>query len=113
MYKKYLTNSLIVLSLLFGFTVSAQQQNPASNLFVSFFSNDPGNVMAAIARFLIGLVGVVSLFYLILGGFQYMTAGMNSDLSKSGLKTIQHSIIGLIIVILSYIIVTVVVNSLT
>ncbi len=92
--------------------------NPSSNLFFSFRVgindyNDPAFVIATVIRILIGLIGFVSLLYLILGGYQFLTAGANPDLAKKGRTTATNAIIGLIIVILSYIITTVVVNVLT
>jgi hypothetical protein len=91
----------------------AQQPNPAGNLFVSFDRNDFGSVAAAIITSLLGITGVIAMLYVIWGGYQYMTAGANEDLAKRGRSTLRNAIIGLIIVILSYIIVTVVVNSLS
>jgi amino acid permease len=88
------------------------QQNPAPELFVSFRSNDFNTVMVAIVKMILGIIGIFSILYLVWGGFQYLTSGANSDLAKQGAKTVRSAITGLIIAILSYIIVTVVVNSL-
>jgi amino acid transporter len=91
--------------------------NPAANLFVDFTTRGSGNdfnsVIINIISWFLGVIGFVSIIYLIYGGFQMMLAGANPSMAESGKKTVRNSIIGLIIVILSYIIVTVVVNSFT
>ncbi len=109
---------IILLSIL-GLTTLAFKalafSNPAQGLFVDFSagggSNDFLNVIVIIIRVLLGFVGVLSIFYLVLGGFRMMLAGANPALAESGKKTLKNALLGLIIVIMSYIIVTVVVNS--
>lgn len=104
---------IILLGLFASLPVLAQQPNPAPDLFISFRSNEAGSVIAAIIKAFLGITGILAILYLIWGGFQYLTSGMNSDLAEHGKKTIRYAIVGLIIVILSYIIVTVVVNTLS
>ena len=50
--------------------------------------------------------GVVAITYLIFSGFTYLTAGGNADAAKKGSQGILYSIIGLIIIALSYAIFT-------
>ena len=92
--------------------LATAQTNPSDDLFVDLGNNSFENLASVIASFLIGLCGIVAVLYLIIGGYQYLTSGANPDLAKRGAKTVTHAIIGLIIVILSYIIVQVVVSSL-
>ncbi len=110
--KKSRILAVAVLGLMAAQVALAQQPNPAPGLFVSFTRNDFGTVATAVIRYLLGIVGAVAILYVILGGYQYLTAGANPDLAKRGASTLRNAVIGLIIVILSYIIVTVVVNSL-
>jgi amino acid transporter len=79
----------------------------------------PGNpnstftsVLSFYIRVILGIFGLLSVAFLIYGGFQYMTAAGNEERAENGKKTIQNAIIGLVIVILSFVIVTVVVNAL-
>jgi hypothetical protein len=65
-----------------------------------------------IQNILLPIAGIVAVLFIIVGGFQYMLAGANEDLAKKGKSTLTNAIIGLIIIILSYVIVTVVVNTL-
>lgn len=96
---------------------SALVCNPAPNLFSTAFC-DPtvgctfDAIFSNIIKALLGLVGVVALGFVILGGYQYLTSGANEELASKGKKTLTNAIIGLIIIILSYIIITVTVNAL-
>jgi hypothetical protein len=86
--------------------------NPAGDLFINFNSNNPNDVLLAIINLLLGIAGSVALLYLMIGGFMYITAGVNEDLSKRGKLYVRNSIIGLIIIVLSYTIVSVVYREL-
>jgi amino acid transporter len=112
--KKKLKVLLIALILLsFPAMVLAQQLLPPNNTSL------PGNSRSTFTevfdnylRIILGIVGILAVAFLIYGGFQYMTAGSNSEQSEGAKKTIQNSIIGLVVIILSYIIVSVVINAL-
>lgn len=56
------------------------------------------------------LIGSVSLIFLIIGGFRYMTASGSEEAATSGKKTIYYAIAGLIVVILAGTIVNIIVN---
>lgn len=60
-----------------------------------------------IANFFIGIAGIVSVLFVLLGGFWYMTGGLTDDKEK-GKKTITYALIGLIITLLAWIIVNVI-----
>jgi hypothetical protein len=59
------------------------------------------------ANFFIGVAGTVSLLFVILGGFWYMTGGVTDDKEK-GKKTITYALIGLAITLLAWTIVNIV-----
>lgn len=64
--------------------------------FISYFAN-----------FFIGIAGVVSLLFVLLGGFWYMTGGVTDDKEK-GKKTITYALMGMVLTLLAWIIVNVV-----
>lgn len=103
-------------SCLVAFPALAQQTNPSGKLFVDFSGTPGGNsaesIMTYIVKLFLGFSGVIAMLYVIYGGFMYLTAGINADQAKSGRKIVTNAVVGLIVIILSYIIVTVVVNSL-
>lgn len=52
-----------------------------------------------------GLAGVVAIIFLIIGGYHYITSSGNPDASEAAKGTIINSIIGLIIILTSYLII--------
>lgn len=58
-------------------------------------------------RFALVMGGLVSTFFIILGGYRYMVGGVTDD-KESGKKTIIHAIIGLVLSLLAYLLVSVV-----
>jgi Zn-dependent protease with chaperone function len=98
----------------------------AENTFaagINFTKNDPvdlkgGNDQSALAGItrvitnLLGLVTLVAVAYCLYAGFQIMTAGGDEEKVKSGRKTIINVIIGIVVMWLSYFIVTFIVNTL-
>jgi hypothetical protein len=58
------------------------------------------------------LIGGVSLLFIIIGGFRYITAGGNEESATEGKKTVLYAVVGLVVVLLAVTIVNVVVNLL-
>jgi hypothetical protein len=106
--KKTWLSALVLSGTLLALHAQAVLTRPPGNLFVNFQSNDPNSVMMFVLYILLTISGTVGVLFLILGGFFYVTSGSNEDLAKRGKKYIQNAIIGLIIIILSYSIVTVI-----
>ncbi len=88
--------------------------NPSSQFFIDFGhgNNNFGYLLLYVVEALLGLVGLVSIAFIILGGFQYVTSRGNEEQAETGKKSLTNAIIGLAIVIMSYIIVVVVINAL-
>lgn len=61
----------------------------------------------------LALAGLIAVLFLIIGGFRYITAGGNEDASGQAKKIIMNAVIGIIVVILSFVVVRVVANTLT
>jgi hypothetical protein len=55
-------------------------------------------------RVVIGISGVVLFVMLIIGGFKYLTSGGDPKAAESARKTITYSILGLVLIALSYLI---------
>jgi hypothetical protein len=56
---------------------------------------------------------IIAVIFLIIGGFLYITSAGNETQSTKGRKTLVNALIGLAIIVLSYLIVQVVYNFLT
>jgi heme/copper-type cytochrome/quinol oxidase subunit 2 len=68
--------------------------------------------ISTIIQIILAVVGLIAVAFLIWGGFRYITSAGNDEVAEEGKKTIQNAIIGLVVIILSYIIVTVIANAL-
>jgi hypothetical protein len=67
---------------------------------------------AKVVTILLYFAGIVAVIFVIIGGYKYMTAGGNEESATKGRKTMTQAIIGLVIVILAYVIITAVTNFL-
>lgn len=70
-------------------------------------------VVPNVITILLSVSGVIAVLFIIIGGFQYMTSSGNPEAAKKGRQTLTYAIVGLVIIVLSYIIVSVVLNTLT
>jgi cytochrome bd-type quinol oxidase subunit 2 len=69
-------------------------------------------ILLTVIQILLAVAGLVAVVFLIIGGFRYITAGGNEESSESAKKTITNAIIGIVIIILSFVIVRVIANAL-
>lgn len=65
-----------------------------------------------IINILLAIIGLLSVLYIIIGGFRYVTAHGNEEQAEGAKKTILHAIIGIAVVILSFVIVRIIANAL-
>lgn len=75
-------------------------------------SNSFPGLLGFIIDNLLKVAGLVAVGFIILGGFQYITSRGSEEQAETGKKTLTNAIIGLVLIVLSYIIVAVVVNAL-
>lgn len=71
------------------------------------------DLAARVIRILLYFAGIVAVIMAIIGGYQIMTAAGNETQATNGRKTLTNAIIGLVIVILSYIIIQAVISFIT
>lgn len=74
---------------------------------------DPSAIIGLIIKSLLGVVGGLALVMTVYGGFQWLTSAGNTEKVKSGSMTMLWSIIGLIIVLASYLLVDTFMNFLS
>jgi len=65
-----------------------------------------------IVQVLLFVAGGIAVLFVIIGGFQYITSAGNTEGATRGKKTVINSIIGIVIIILSYLIISVIVDTL-
>ncbi len=107
--KKNLKKFWLLVSLLplAGFDIPIR----ASNLFSTRFGSDFQTILTNIINILLGFAGLIALGYIIMGGYQIATAAGSEDRATHGRKTLTNAIIGLLIIILSYVILSVAINA--
>ena len=81
---------------------------PCGSTGVPCQTTDPSVFLTNIINVLLGLAAVVAVLFLIIGGFWYITSAGNEETAEKGKNTAINAIIGLVIIILSYVIVNVV-----
>ncbi len=59
-----------------------------------------------------GVAAIVAVIYLIIGGFSYVTAGGNPEAVEAAKTTIVNAVIGLLVILASYLIVNFILDSL-
>ncbi len=71
---------------------------------------DANSLIRTVINWLLGITFGIAVLFLIIGGFQFLTAGASPDNATKGKQTIINALIGIVIIILSYVIVNVVAN---
>lgn len=62
-------------------------------------------IIANILNVIIAVVGVILLFTLIMGGFQYITSGGDKEQTAKAKKTLTYGIVGLLVVLGAWLII--------
>lgn len=68
-------------------------------------TNDLSTVIQNILNAIIGVAGLISVVYIVVGGIQYITSSGDSNKTEKAKKTILYALIGLIVCALSFAIV--------
>ncbi|MFA6947132.1 MAG: hypothetical protein WC220_14665 [Pedobacter sp.] len=71
----------------------------------------PVELVAAIVRFTTVAIGLIAVAAMIYAGILYFTSGGNEEQAGKAKKTITYAIVGLIVVILSYVIINTLINA--
>lgn len=93
---------------------SAQVKLPSPNTLGGLLTPiDPGNnrfdlfaLFGTVLNYIIVIAGVLAILYLLWAGIQYITAGADDDKAKNAKKAIFNAIIGIIVIILSWVIIS-------
>jgi amino acid transporter len=70
-------------------------------------------LIKTVINWMLGIAFGVAVLFLIIGGFWYITSAGNEETAEKGKNTAINAIIGIVIIILSYVIVNVVANLVT
>ncbi len=64
-----------------------------------------------IINLLLGVAAIIAVFFIVVGGYRYIFSNGNDEQAQAGRKTLTNAVIGLVIIILAYAIVTIVNNT--
>ncbi len=114
--KNLVTFGATAAGMLVPFVASAQNEinsglSRLRILFPSVAFNSISGFIYFIIQILLYIAGGVSVLFIIIGGFQYILSAGNAESATKGKKTVVNAIIGLVLIILSYIIINVIVNT--
>jgi amino acid transporter len=70
-------------------------------------------LITIVINWLLGIAFALTVLFLVIGGLRYIVSGGNEESADKAKKTILHAIIGIVIVILSYLVLTVLVNTIS
>lgn len=87
----------------------------SGNIGFAFGGNEPEDIRVIVANYIevfLGFMGIVLLVLLVIAGFKYMTAQGDSKKTEDALAQIKMAIIGLIIILASFGIAVLVIDSL-
>lgn len=98
----YLTFFLLSFSIAFG-----QEGGEFKRLKLPWFTNvsDLWRVIAGVVNIILALAGLVAFFYIIYGGFLYLTAAGDPEKATKGKTTLIYAFLGIVIIVLAYVIV--------
>ncbi len=68
------------------------------------------DLIKTVINWLLGVAFAIAVLFLIIGGFQYITSAGNEEAAEKGKGTAVNALIGIVIIVLSYVIVNVVAN---
>lgn len=68
------------------------------------------DLIVNIIRLLLMFAGAIAVVFVIIGGYQYLTSGGNEEQAEKGKKTLINAIIGIVVIVMSYVVINVIVN---
>ena len=109
--KKIIFGLMAFALLVVPFAVSAVGVDSALGTTLELGTADLEETVISIVQWALGFLGLVAVIMILIGGFQWMTAGGNEEKVASAKKIISAAVIGLIIVLLAWAIVIFVVTQ--
>jgi hypothetical protein len=105
---------LIVLPLLLNTHFASAQLNKNlpcdSSTGLNCQATSVNGLIKIVINWLLGIAFAVAVLFLIIGGFWYITSAGNEETAEKGKGTAVNAIIGIVIIIMSYVIINVISN---
>ena len=90
-------------------TLAISYEDPSNTLGLN--TSDLKAAVIRIINWVLGLLGIIAVIMILIGGFQWMTAGGNEEKVEKAKKIISAAIVGLIIILLAWAIVNFVIGT--
>lgn len=74
-------------------------------------TGEVATILQNIINWIFGFAALVAVLFIIIGGILYVVSAGNTDRAKQARQTILYSVIGLLIIVLSYFVVSLVLNT--
>jgi hypothetical protein len=87
--------------------------NCDTNLGLKCGETSVNGLIKTVINWMLGIAFAIAVVFLIIGGFMYITSAGNEESAEKGKGTVLNALIGIVIIILSYVIVNVVANLVT
>jgi hypothetical protein len=71
---------------------------------------DVNGLIKTVIQWMLGIAFGIAVLFLIIGGFWYITSGGNEETAEKGKNTVVNALIGIVIIVLAFVIVSVVAN---
>src|SRR6056297_2592936 len=105
--------ALVIVSPAFGQIQINNGLNEAGNTIGYNAETSLTEAISRIIRVVLGVVGLIALIIVIVAGFKWMTAGGNVEQIESAKNLLKNGLIGLLIIILAYVIVSFIISRLS
>jgi hypothetical protein len=69
------------------------------------------DLIVKIVNFLLGVAFIIAVLFLVIGGFKFIISNGNAEQAKAGRATITNALIGIAVIIVSYILVSVIARA--
>lgn len=102
---------VFVLALAPAFTLAQFRTPEAGNTGLPNDTSVSGFILKII-NIALTVAGLIAVLFLIIGGFRYITSAGNEETAEQAKKIITNAIIGIVVIILSFVIVRVISNAL-
>lgn len=111
MNKKIVAGALTLTALALPLMTAALTVNEGIGTTLDLGTSDLESTVIKIIQWVLGFLGLIAVIMILIGGFQWMTAGGNEEKVASAKKVISAAVIGLIIILLAWAIVIFVVTQ--
>ncbi|MFA5135146.1 MAG: hypothetical protein WC505_05195 [Patescibacteria group bacterium] len=111
MNKKFFVAVLVIGMIALPLSAAAQVEVGEYGTSFGLGTADLESTVISIVQWALGFLGLIAVIFILYGGFTWMTAGGNEDKISTAKKIITAAVIGLIVILLAWAIVTFVVGQ--